>query len=351
MITVSTKPREIRVLPRGNWLDDSGEVVTPAIPSMFGKIAKEERLSRLDLANWFVSPDQYGPFTARVFANRFWYLLFGTGFSNVLDDFGGQGEPPTHPQLLDNLAIDFIENAWDVKRALKQIVMSRAYQQSSVALPELQSRDPDNRLYAHQSSYRLPAEMIRDNALAISGLLNLEYGGKSAKPYQPAGYYRHLNFPTRRYRSDQSAQQYRRGVYVHWQRMFLHPMMKAFDAPTREECTAQRARSNTPLASLILLNDPTFVEAARAFAARIVKEGGKTSESRIQFAYESALGRKPTAKEHSILIELLKTPKKNTHLRNRMLHPLIKTGFTKSPNLRTSTKLSWHRGPRLHARF
>ena len=153
---------------------------------------------------------------------------------------------------------------------VRLLVTSRAYRQSSLSTPELRARDPHNQLVARQSRYRLPAEMIRDNALAISGLLVLEDGGPSIKPYQPVGYYRHLNFPKRKYVSDTSDQQWRRGVYVHWQRQFLHPMMKAMDAPSREECTAQRPRSNTPNAALALLNDPTFIEAARMFAAHLL---------------------------------------------------------------------------------
>ncbi len=267
MITVAIEPREIRVLPRGNWLDESGPIVQPAIPAFLGQLdLGTRRATRPDLANWLTDVQQGdGGLTARVFANRFWYLLFGTGIANPLDDFGGQGEPPTHPELLDNLAVEFYESGWDVKHMMKLIVMSRAYRQSSSASPELRARDPHNRLYARQSRFRLPAEMVRDNALAISGLLVTDYGGASVNPYQPAGYYRHLNFPERRYQADSDQRQWRRGIYVHWQRQFLHPMLKALDAPSREECTAQRPRSNTPLAALTLLNDPTFVEAARVF--------------------------------------------------------------------------------------
>ena len=172
MITVSIEPREIRVLPRGNWLDDSGEVVQPAIPEFLGKLETKngKRLTRLDLANWLMDTEKgYGALASRVFVNRIWYLLMGVGLSNSLDDFGGQGEPPVHPELLDNLAVDFIENGWDVKKLIRTIVITKTYRQSSIASPESQERDPDNRLYARQSRFRLPAEMIRDNALAVSG--------------------------------------------------------------------------------------------------------------------------------------------------------------------------------------
>ncbi|PQO43717.1 PSD1 and planctomycete cytochrome C domain-containing protein [Blastopirellula marina] len=307
MVTESIKPREMRVLPRGNWLDDSGEIVTPAIPEFMGQVeASGDRATRLDLANWLVDPNQgAGGLTARVMVNRLWYLFYGVGLSKSLDDFGGQGEPPVHPELLDNLAIDFYENGWDVKRMVKQLVLTAAYQQSSQTTAEVRGIDPYNRYYSHQSRHRLSAEMVRDNALAISGLLNTSYGGPSVKPYQPEGYYRHLNFPQRKYHADKDDQQWRRAVYVHWQRQFLHPMLKAFDAPTREECTAQRPQSNTPLAALVLLNDPTFVEAARSFADRILTEAPAEDAARLDFAYQLALSRTPEPQEREILTKIL----------------------------------------------
>ena len=330
MVTVSVKPRTIRVLPRGNWLDDSGEVVRPAIPEFMGKIgAPDKRATRMDLANWLVDPNGVGGLTARVMVNRLWYLLFGVGIAKDLDDFGGQGEPPVHPELLDNLAVDFMASGWDIKRAIKQIVMSRAYQQSSLVSDALAERDPLNRLYARQSRYRVEAEVIRDSALAVSGLLVRDLGGASAKPYQPAGYYRHLNFPTRKYRHDTGTQQWRRGVYTHWQRQFLHPMLKAMDAPTREECTAQRPRSNTPTAALTLLNDPTFVEAARAFASRILKEGGDSNYERMDFAFREALSRRPDATERRLITDLLIASRTDFRKRSDDAKALIAAGDSK----------------------
>lgn len=307
MITVALEqPRTIRVLPRGNWLDDSGPVVQPAIPGFLGSIdTGGRRATRLDLADWLTDPAHGGGLTARVFANRFWYLFFGTGISRSLDDFGGQGSPPENPQLLDNLAVAFYEAGWDIKEMVRLLVNSRAYRQSSVSTPELRARDPHNQLVARQSRYRLPAEMVRDNALAISGLLLHEAGTGSVKPYQPDGYYRHLNFPPRHYEAHLDARQWRRGVYVHWQRQFLHPMLKALDAPSREECTAQRPRSNTPTAALVLLNDPTFIEAARGFAARIIAESGPQTAARVDHAFRLALARTPDAHEHQLLESLL----------------------------------------------
>jgi hypothetical protein len=307
MISLSVEPREIRILPRGNWLDDSGEVVEAAVPEFLGAIdSGDARASRLDFANWLCDQEKgTGGLTARVFVNRIWYLFFGVGLSASLDDFGGQGEPPVHPELLDRLAVDFYENGWDIKRLVKSLVMTNSYRQSSLDSPSLRETDPLNRLYARQSRFRLPAEVIRDNALSISGLLRLERDGLTIKPYQPPGYYRHLNFPTRTYKHDVDSKQWRRGVYMHWQRQFLHPMLKAFDAPSREECTAQRPQSNTPLAALTLLNDPTFVEASRFFAERVLREGGESEDSRLDFTWQLAVSRSPDAEERKLSQHLL----------------------------------------------
>jgi hypothetical protein len=260
------------------------------------------RPTRLDLAEWITSRDH--PQTARVFVNRLWYLFFGSGLSNTLDDCGAQSEWPTHPDLLDWLAVEFVESGWDIKHVVRLIVTSSTYRQSSQPRAELAEIDPANRLYARQSRFRLPAEMIRDQALAVSGLLIRDLGGPPAHPYQPKGYYANLNFPQREYEADEDANQYRRAVYVHWQRQYLHPMLKAFDAPSREECTVARPRSNTPQAALTLLNDPTFVEAARVFAERIVHEGGETVEDRVTWAWRQMLSREPNEAEFALLIHL-----------------------------------------------
>lgn len=308
MVSVSKEPRVIRLLPRGNWLDDSGPIVEPAVPEFLGEAdpSSGDRATRLDLANWlFDTEDGVGLLTARVFANRLWYLMYGNGISASLDDFGGQGQPPEHPELLDQLALELVESGWDVKHLLKLMAVSRTYRQSSEWTTELLRRDPNNRLYARQNSFRLPAEMIRDQALAISGLLVRKVGGPSVRPYQPAGYYRHLNFPKRTYSHHDDDRQWRRGLYVHWQRQFLHPMLKAFDAPTREECTAARPESNTPLAALTLLNDPTFTEAARAFATRILQTLPQaTDEQRLQLAMQLMVSRDPDAAEQRLLLQL-----------------------------------------------
>jgi hypothetical protein len=294
----------VRILNRGNWMDETGEVVQPATPHFLpGKIEStdDKRLTRLDLAKWIASKEN--PLTARTFVNRLWFQFFGEGLSMSLDDLGSQGEWPKHPELLDWLAIEFMENDWDIKHLIKTIVMSDAYQQSSRATPALLKMDPDNRLLARQSHYRIEAEFVRDTALSISGLLNIQLGGKISKPYQPEGYYRHLNFPRRKYQSDKDENQYRRGVYMHWQRTFLHPMLRAFDAPSRDECSVKRPRSNTPVQSLVLLNDPTFVESARVFAEKVLKNT-QGLDAQLQHAFETCLSRKPKAAELQVLKKL-----------------------------------------------
>ncbi len=292
VVSKSIKPREIRVLPRGNWMDDSGEIVEPAIPTFLGKLEiGDERATRLDLANWLCQADN--PLTSRTMVNRLWSLMFGRGICASVDDFGGQGTFPSYPDLLDTLAVEFVDSGWDIKHMLHEIVTSDAYRRSSKPTPFLVEHDPYNEWFARQGRFRVAAEVVRDSALATSGLLVERVGGESVRPYQPEGYYSQLNFPKRAYVADQGDNQYRRGVYAHWQRTFLHPMLKAFDAPSREECTASRSRSNTPLQSLVLLNDPTFVEAARVFASRIMREGGTETDSRINWAYRTAVSRTP----------------------------------------------------------
>ncbi|MXZ00497.1 DUF1553 domain-containing protein, partial [Candidatus Poribacteria bacterium] len=303
LTTVSTQPRTTRVLPRGNWMDDSGEIVEPMIPAFLGDLnIKNRRPTRLDFARWVVSKEN--PLTARTFVNRLWARYFGTGLSRVLDDLGAQGEAPVHPELLDWLAVEFMESGWNVKHIVKLIVTSNAYRQSSKPSEVLQEKDPYNRLVARQSRWRLDAETIRDNMLLLSELLVPKIGGPSVKPYQPKGYYANLNFPKRTYIHDKDENQYRRGLYTHWQRTFLHPSMMAFDAPSRQECTAERATSNTPMQALTLLNDPTYVETARVFAARIIREGGDSVTDCINWAYQSVLSRLPRAEELEIMTNL-----------------------------------------------
>jgi hypothetical protein len=302
LISISGTPRVVRILPRGNWLDDSGEEVQPAPPTFLGNFnVKDRRATRLDLAEWLLNPQH--PLTSRVFVNRVWKLMFGRGLTKSAEDFGTQGEYPSHPELLDYLAVDFQENGWNVKRLIKDMVMTRTYRQSSLVPKGMQEKDPANIWLARQSRFRYDAENVRDNALAVSGLLVNKVGGPSVFPYQPAGYWAYLNFPVREWQNSQGEGVYRRGLYTHWQRSFLHPSLVAFDAPSREECTVDRPRSNTPLQALVLLNDPTYVEAARALAAKTIANGTDTP-SRLEYLYRQALQRSPRAEEVQSLTTL-----------------------------------------------
>ena len=305
IISEPGKPRTTRLLPRGNWLDESGPVVEPAIPVFLGSLpVLEHRATRLDLAQWIVS--EQNPLTARVFVNRLWRMLFGNGLCRTVDDLGSQGEMPSHPKLLDWLAVEFIESGWDIKHMVKLMAMSDAYRRSSTATAEQIERDPENRYMARQSSFRLDAELVRDNALAISGLLSRKLGGRSVKPYQPANYWYRL-YIQGEYAQDHGDDLYRRGLYTYWRRSFWHPSLQAFDAPSREECVTNRPRSNTAQQSLVLLNDPTYVEAARVLAERMMMEGNETVADRIDWAYRRALARPPSKPEAKVLGELYQT--------------------------------------------
>jgi hypothetical protein len=242
-----------------------------------------------------------------VLTNRLWKLYFGAGLSRKLDDVGAQGEPPTHPELLDYLSQQLIQSGWNIKQLIRSMLLTRAYQRSSLATAEHLEIDLTNRLLARQARFRLDAELVRDNALAVSGLLNRQIGGRSVKPYQPAGYWDYLNFPTRQWKDDAGDQLYRRGLYTHWQRQYLHPSLLAFDAPNREECTADRPRSNTPLQSLALLNDPTYIEAARVLAARAMTESVDNDQDRIVWLFSEVLSREPLASERQLLGSLLES--------------------------------------------
>jgi hypothetical protein len=311
MITRSVEPKVIRVLPRGDWLNSSGPVVTPGVPAHFVKEtdSREQRFTRLDLANWIVAKEN--PLTSRVFVNRLWKIFFGRGLSSRLDDLGIQGEWPTHPALLDYLSVRFVNSGWNVKQIIKLIVMSRTYQQSSTLRSIDTAADPTNLYFARQSRWRLEAEFIRDNVLSVSGLLDSTIGGPSVFPYQPSGYWRYLNFPTRTWKSDSGTSQYRRGLYTHWQRTLVHPAMLALDAPTREECTAMRSISNTPAAALTLLNDPTFVEAARALAVRVVQQGGVWENDKIRWLFLQVLSRPDTKQERGAVVQILQSAREH----------------------------------------
>ena len=340
LITASVQPRMVRVLKRGNWMDDSGEEVTPAFPAVLSSQALESptRLTRHELAKWIVAKDN--PLTARVFVNRIWKQLFGAGLSRKLDDLGAQGEWPSHPLLLDHLAASFADNGWDVKQLIKSIVMSNSYRQSSVATRDLREVDSYNRWLARQGRFRIDAELVRDNALAISGLLVTKLGGASVKPYQPPGYFAYLNFPAREWQNDAGESLYRRGLYTHWQRQYLHPSLLAFDAPNREECTADRARSNTPLQSLVLLNDPSYVEAARAFAENILRSGGSTTRDKLDWAFRRAASRPIKPAEADVLERLMQSHLDEYKSDSAAANELVTVGAKPAPTDLDKTELA-----------
>lgn len=295
-------PRPAHVLIRGDFLQ-KGDRVERGVPAALSPLPKDAPKNRLGLARWLVSPDH--PLTGRVTVNRLWAQMFGHGIVRTIGDFGTQGEYPSHPELLDWLASGFVlpspsAKAWDVKRLLRTIALSATYQQSSVYRPDSASIDPLNRLLSYAPRHRLSAEEIRDNALAISGLLSRKIGGPSFMPYQPKDYYKFKNEDWPWAASD-GEDQYRRGLYAFWRRTALHPMFVTFDAPTREECAVSRPRTNTPLQALVTLNDPTFVEAARVLAQRILTHGPRDRDARLAFAFQSATCRPPSEAELKVL--------------------------------------------------
>jgi hypothetical protein len=292
----SPRPRETFVLVRGVY-DKHGERVQPGVPAPLPPLPSGVSNNRLGLARWLVDPSN--PLTARVAVNRYWQLLFGTGLVKTAEDFGTQGEWPSHPELLDWLAMAFVANGWDIKALLKQLVTSATYRQSSRVTPALLQRDPDNRLLARGPRLRLPAEMIRDQALAASGLLVERLGGPSVKPYQPAHLWNELG--DARYVQDRGASLYRRSLYTFWKRTVAPPELVLFDAMGRETCTVRRSSTNTPLQALTLMNDVTFLEAARVLAERLLTEGGTSPEERLSLAFRLAAARAPSADELRIL--------------------------------------------------
>ncbi len=296
-------PRQTHVLLRGGY-NAPGEKVEPGVPEeLLGAWPAGAPKNRLGLAQWLTKPDH--PLTARVVVNRFWQQLFGIGLVKTSDNFGLQGESPSHPELLDWLARDFIDSGWNVKALMKEIVLSATYRQDSAASQEVFSRDPENRLLARGPRFRLPGEIIRDQALLISGLLEPRLGGPSVFPYQPPDLYKGIvvaaDYPGSTYIDSRGDDLYRRSLYTFWKRTVPHPTMNVFDAPDREFCTVRRSTTNTPMQALTLLNDPIYVEAARKLAERAIHEGGATPESRLEYAFRLAAGRAPDDTERQIL--------------------------------------------------
>jgi len=303
------KPRDSFVLERGQY-DKPGERVTPGIPAVFGSLPEGQPANRLALARWLVDPAN--PLTARVMVNRFWQMYFGTGIVKTAEDFGTQGEWPSHPELLDWLASEFVRTGWDVKAMQKLIVTSATYRQSSATTAEWAAKDPENRLLAHGPRQRLQAEFIRDQALAVSGLLNDSIGGASVSPYQPPGLWEELasredgkNWTAQTYTQSHGADLYRRTMYTFWKRSSPPPTLVTFDAADRETCTVRRLRTNTPLQALILMNDPTYVEASRRLAERLLTEA-TSDNARIELVFQLAMGRPPAPAETGRLARLVR---------------------------------------------
>jgi len=292
------EPRETHVLVRGMY-DRPGKKVDPGVPAVLPPLPPGAPDNRLGLAKWMVDPAN--PLTARVAVNRFWQNAFGVGLVKTAEDFGSQGEWPSHLELLDWLATEFIRTGWDMKAIQKTIVMSATYRQASRVTPELLHDDPDNRLLARGPRLRLPAEMVRDQALAISGLLVDKIGGPSVKPYQPAGLWKELSGGDD-YKPDTGEGLHRRSLYTYWKRTAPPPMMMNFDAAGREACVVRELRTNTPLQALNLMNDVTYLEAARKMAERMMREGGSTPASRAIYGFELATARKPGSRESEILL-------------------------------------------------
>ncbi len=307
-----TPARETRLLIRGQY-DKKGDAVTAAVPASLPQLPKDAPPNRLGLAQWLVSPDH--PLMSRVTVNRFWQLVFGAGLVRTSEDFGSQGDVPSHPELLDWLAAEFMQpedadtaGRWDVKALLRLMVTSATYRQQSSVTRELLARDPENRLLARGTRHRLQVEFIRDQALFVSGLLDKRVGGASVSPYQPAGLWEELmaradgkNWTAQEYLQSHGPDLYRRTMYTFWKRTCPPPSLMTFDAPDRETCTVRRSRTNTPLQALVLLNDPTYVEASRKLAERILLEGGASVENRLTFAFRTVLSRPPRPQELSVL--------------------------------------------------
>jgi Protein of unknown function (DUF1553)/Protein of unknown function (DUF1549)/Planctomycete cytochrome C len=291
--------RVTKVHNRGNFLDP-GEVVGPAVPAAFGPLPADAPKNRLGLAEWITHPDN--PLTTRVAVNRFWMYLFGRGLVETQEDFGSQGQPPSHPELLDWLAVEFRQKGWSMKALLKTIVMSATYRQSSRATPDLLKRDADNRLLARGPRFRLEAEMIRDEALAASGLLSKKMFGPSVMPPQPEGMWKSA-YSGEKWVTATGEDRYRRGIYTFAKRTAPYPAMTTFDAPSRELCTVRRISTNTPLQALVTLNDEAFVEMAKALAGKM-KEAGKAPEEQIAHGLQRALIRPAKLEEVAVLKEL-----------------------------------------------
>lgn len=299
------KPRGAFILKRGQY-DKRGEEVGPGVPAVLPPLPKSSATNRLNLARWLIDPKH--PLTARVTVNRFWQQFFGTAIVKTASDFGSQGEWPSHPELLDWLATEFIADGWNVRELVRLIVTSATYRQDSRVTSKHLAVDPENRLLARGPRFRFDAESLRDNALFVSGLLNLKMGGRGVRPYQPPGIWEAVAYTTSttsKYTQDKGDALYRRSLYTFWKRTAPPASMTTFDAPSRESCVVRRERTNTPLQALLLMNDPQFVEASRHLGARMIRQGGKSDADRLKFGFRLVTARQPTAREHAVLKQAL----------------------------------------------
>jgi hypothetical protein len=336
------QPRPAYVLKRGEY-DQKGEKVERQTPAFLPPLPEKAPKDRLTLARWLVAPNH--PLTARVTVNRLWQHCFGTGLVKTAEDFGAQGEPPSHPKLLDWLAVQYIEDGWDVKKMMKRLVMSATYRQSSRATKDRLAKDPENRLLSRGPRFRLDAEMLRDQALAVSGLLVEKLGGPSVKPPQPAGLWEAVGYTgsnTRTFVADKGMEKvHRRSLYTFWKRTAPPPQMNTFDAPSRESCVVRRERTNTPLQALLLLNEKQYVEAARALGERAMHKGGKPEE-RIVFMFKLATARTPDARETAELLAAYKDLLAEYKGDVLSARKLIATGESKpDPKLNPSELAAW----------
>ena len=337
------EPRETFVLGRGDYRNKR-EKVTAAVPAVLPPLPRDAPVNRLGLAKWLVSPSN--PLTARVAVNRYWQMYFGVGIVKTAEDFGSQGEAPSHPELLDWLAIRFVESGWDIKALQRLIVTSATYRQSSRTTPGRQAEDPGNRRLARGPRFRLPAETVRDNALAVSGLLVPTIGGPSVYPYQPPGLWKEMSFGDRftaqEYFVGKGNDLYRRSMYSFWKRTVPPPTLVTFDAPDREKCSVRRPRTNTPLQALILMNDPTYVEASRVLAERALTEGGSSDSDRLAFAYRRATAREPSPKEKDVLLTLLQQQAEDYRRHPDAARELLTLGDSPhNPNLDEQELAAW----------
>ncbi len=321
------RKRVTQILNRGEYNQPIGDPLKPGVFSVLGAMPKNAPANRMGLVDWLT--DKKNPLTARVLVNRFWIMVFGEGLVRTPEEFGLQGEHPTHPELLDWLAVDFQENSWDLKRLLKQMMISKTFQQSSKHRVEL--NDPENKLWGRGPSYRLDAEVLRDLALWSGGLLNRKLGGEGVKPYQPSGMWKALSHPasnTKNYIPDQDDRIYRRSLYIYWKRTSPHPMMTLFDAPSRETSCVQRSRTNTSLQSLAFFNETQRVEASRKLAERLLREK-KDDTHRIDLLFQILASRKPSQIEYDALAELLDSARSRFSNSTESADSLLSTGLAK----------------------